>query len=1029
MKEVVIMNAVRKYAKLLVAAVPLAMVASPVNANQPNMSQYTVVPPMLSKSQTPLIMLALSKDHQLFFKAYSDYDDLDGDGTLEAEETTYNHGFLYYGYFDSKVCYEYDSSQNIFRPKALADENNYCTAGANQYWSGNFLNWASMTRMDTVRKLLYGGYRSTDTTSSTVLERAYLPNDAHSFAKYYNGNDLSKLAPVSAASGNGITICNTTVSNTALSQNVTSPPLIRVAEGNYSLWAANERWQCRWSDEKSETNGVSPEFGIASSNPPRGSDYVARVEVCVEDLDQGSCKRYPGGSYKPTGILQQYGDEGLVHFGLMTGSYNKNKSGGVLRKNIGKIDDEINVATDGTFKAVPNTGGIIGALDALRIVGYNHTGAGHLDGTYNNADNCAWSRNSFNDGQCRNWGNPVAEILTECYRYFGNKGANTNFNANDSSLLPNLKVAAWQDPITVENACANLNVIMINASTISYDGNGLAQFESDFNTNLTNLTKEVGDGEGITGNEYFVGENGTDNNQLCTAKTVSSLGEVKGTCPDAPRLEGTYKMAGAAYYAKTNDLRADREGDQTVTTYGVALAAALPVINIPVPGSATQKVQILPACRNASMNPAGNCALVDFKVFEAHQQDPADPSRYKGSFYVNWEDSEQGGDFDQDMWGIISYEITATQIKVTTKAHAQSTPDSLGFGYVISGTTQDGFHVHSGVNNFRYFDPDDDVSDCGSRCNVGGSATSHTYTIGESSAKLLEQPLFYAAKWGGFRDLNNDGTPDQAKEWDTVNNKTGALEPDGLPDNYFYATNPTQLEDQLKAVLNSIVRKTASGTNAAVVSNSSSGVGAVYQALYQPSMTVGSDSVSWVGKLHAVFIDQYGNLREDAGGVDADGNNTGPNGQLDGFDIDPVIEIVYDTALNDTIVKRYTTADGKNLVFSSSDRLNTLKPIWSAVDQLADMTNEQVRDQRTYGQWGETKGRHIFTFVDGDQNGVPAADEVIAFDTASITTAAGHHRYLDVEEDSLVNLVNYIRGDDSHPTYRNRTIDYDGNGR
>jgi type IV pilus assembly protein PilY1 len=42
------------------------------------------------------------------------------------------------------------------------------------------LNWAAMSRMDAVRKLLYGGMRSTDTSSTTVLERV-LPADRRPF--------------------------------------------------------------------------------------------------------------------------------------------------------------------------------------------------------------------------------------------------------------------------------------------------------------------------------------------------------------------------------------------------------------------------------------------------------------------------------------------------------------------------------------------------------------------------------------------------------------------------------------------------------------------------------------------------------------------------------------------------------------------------------------------------------------------------------------------------------------------------------
>jgi hypothetical protein len=69
--------------------------------------------------------------------------------------------------------------------------------GSSAEWSGNFLNWGSMSRMDAVRKILYGGLRSTDQTpaqapggnpnlAATVLERAYLPTDAHAWAKHYD---------------------------------------------------------------------------------------------------------------------------------------------------------------------------------------------------------------------------------------------------------------------------------------------------------------------------------------------------------------------------------------------------------------------------------------------------------------------------------------------------------------------------------------------------------------------------------------------------------------------------------------------------------------------------------------------------------------------------------------------------------------------------------------------------------------------------------------------------------------------------
>ena len=51
------------------------------------------------------------------------------------------------------------------------------------------------------------------------------------------------------------------------------------------------------------------------------------------------------------GILQQFGDDGSALFGLMTGTYKKNKSGGVLRKNVSAFSDELNVTTDGFLQS------------------------------------------------------------------------------------------------------------------------------------------------------------------------------------------------------------------------------------------------------------------------------------------------------------------------------------------------------------------------------------------------------------------------------------------------------------------------------------------------------------------------------------------------------------------------------------------------------------------------------------------------------------------------------------------------------
>ncbi len=1001
-----------------------------------DMSDYSAVPPLISDSTPPMVMLAMSNDHQLFYKAFTDYEDVNEDGVIDL---TYDNDIQYAGYFDSYKCYVYDSSQGRYEPVAIT-ANHYCNNASSNQWSGNFLNWATMTRIDQVRLILYGGYRSTDTATETVLERSHLPNDAHSFAKYYNGLDLGLLTPFNSVTtgvpntqSSGITICNTTYHpGSRRSQFVTDPPLARVARGNFSLWNAHERFQCLYHSSEGEhnngsanTNYNNPSItGIqASSSLPRYSDrlgdFNVRVVVCETGLLGGeSCKQYPDGNYKPVGLLQDYGEEADALFGLMTGTYNKSKSGGVLRKNIGDLSDEINTDTNGTFRGAPSSGGIIAAIDSLRIVNYNFNNGN--TGTYNDGagDNCRWGWNSFSNGQCRNWGNPLAEIMLECYRYFAGASPNSRFNTDDSGFFSDLTTQSWNNPQTADEPCSVLNVIAFNTNSISYDdaseldgSPGVADLDSTDNTEA--LTNRVGSGEGIHNNYWFVGNNGALNDQLCTAKYVTSLGKVEGSCPDAPRLEGSYRVAGLAHHARITDLRSDLEGDQVVNTFGVTLSAGVPRVNILVPGTTDEYVSILPACHNRSVR--GNCGLVDFKIVEQTRTG----TTASGSFYVNWEDSEQGGDYDQDMAGVLWYELTNSELRITTDVFAESTGDRMGFGYVVSGTEDDGFHVHSGIEGYSEYD-------C-NNCQVGNAPNTKIYEVGESTAKLLEQPLFYAAKWGGFTDSNNNDEPDVEAEWDS--------DGDGLPDNFVFAINPLKLKAQLEHVLDRITERTASGTAAAVNAQTGSGEGAIYQALYAPLINGTNESqVRWVGYLHGLFVDNRGRVREDTDG----------DGQLDADDY--LVEFAYDHDARKTFIYTYQV-DGDGDAIEPAEAIfemtsGVLNPIWDAPTELANVSN-YLANRTNYSDLANT-GRYIFTAFDRDGDGQvlapvystvnsgqsstnDGAHAFEAFNFALTGTTANDYRFLGFDSSAtqtdVDNLVNFIRGEEGIAGARTRTLD------
>lgn len=930
-----------------VLAVFIVLMGLTVGTAQAN-NNVSDTPLFVTPNVSPLVLLSMSNDHQLYFEAYPEFADLNDDGEVNA---TYSHDIDYYGYFDSYKCYSYSTTDDRFVPKgATADK--YCSSVEDADWSGNFLNWVSMARIDVVRKILYGGYRSVDTATTTVLERTYLPMDAHAWARYYDKADINLLTPFphhtsettettdsddntieigtgektfitkdfttdivlqrgdqvvikaigsntanntmwgvvqsSAVSGGSVTVdvsrfegsgtystwslenvsragisfCNVTYAGTGKSQEIDADPLIRVARGNYALWDSNERFQCNWREEESSSSRINfndigvTTLGANDRNPRRNVvglgelDYAARVEVCQFDLLGGeSCKQYPNGSHKPIGLLQEYGDNNAINFGLLTGSNLMNKSGGVLRKNIGSMNDEVNVDTDGTF-ATPDAdvGSIIRSLDLLRVYGYDHS-----DGRYNVTDNCPWGMSDFDDGECTGWGNPQSEIFLEAVRYFANSpgpgesGSNLQATADytfssENDRLEGLGKVEWQPPITEAAWCASPTHVNFNSSVASYDAETLGSAtdlpgidsvsanaaDTDNPSSVYGWTNAVGEGEGLHGENWFIGETGSLIDGLCTSKTLGSLAEARGLCPESPRLGGSYMAAGLAHYAYTNDLRPDLDrstyGEQFMTTYAVAMAPAVPQINIPLPGGSETRVRLLPACYNT--NTEGACAIVDFKVLS---QDVANGT---GSFLVNWEDSEQGGDYDMDMIGILSYEINNNNITVTTRTTADTSSQAMGFGYILSGTDGDGFHVTSGINDFDYTPPGNGYG-C-TKCNLLDDAEPRTYNLSTSGiANLLESPMFYAAKWGGF-DKSLDFPADNAS-WDTNGN--------GTPDNYYFAINPERLAEDLRNVFSDIIATSNSATSIATNSSRLDTDTTIFQAMF--------DSGEWFGDLLA----------------------------------------------------------------------------------------------------------------------------------------------------------------------------------
>ncbi|WP_175404529.1 pilus assembly protein [Endozoicomonas atrinae] len=913
-----------------------------------NVSIYSSSPSQGTTNSPPLVMLLMSNDHEMFKKSYSDNSDIDGDGVLDRQ---YNDDINYLGYFDSGWCYKYFDSK--FEPSAPATglNSHHCTTSASP-WSGNFLNWATMTRIDLVRRVFFGGKRSTDTSTDTILERASLSTQLDAFAKVYNGTDTNNYTPYSGS----ITICS-----------YGSSPAIRVARGSYFRWALTEGIQCQWDSD------------FSPSISDKLEELNLRVKVCVngkDTSDSGRCKKYPNGNYKPIGLLQQYGEGGEVLFGLMSGTINNRKKGGVVRRNIGKLSGNKNSAND----EVDLNSGIYNP--SVRGIIY------HMSEFY------------LQPGQ-KGFGNPIAEMYLDALRYFSGESAqNTNYNSDDSSY--GLYKESWSSPINSSNKCASCSIIIISSTLPSFDTDDLTLI-SDLPggtsiSSINSLTDTIGTLEGLRfPGKYFYG----GSNSICDSKNLTNLSSAIGICPSAPRQQGGYKGAGLSYYAVNNDVNSIIDGDQKIRTYIVQIENPTPELSVTVNGNVV------------SFSPVSDVVHYKSMTVESLSSDGK-----SGKFYFVWEDCEEiGCDNDFDASSSIEFcildgctpAISSSEIKITSRFEAKFTTSSPGFSYTISGTTEDGIY---GIY----------AKGPGGGLKQGqGTPISKIYTVSSgSTSAFLPSPLQLMAKYGGFTDLDSDGTPnhdadrdgtpDDSREWDNKNNLTGSLGADGIPDNYFFSNNPALLEEQLSRILKDIVSRISAASNVALVSNSASGVGTAVQALFRPKVK----EIGWVGLLNSLFIDASGNLREDTNGNDA----------LDDFSTDFAVNLFFDASVNQTLVQRYSSTDGgKTLVPQGSTvSLDDLKPVWSAHEELMDLTN--VLGQRTYSD-PSNMGRYMFTWIDSNNDGVVGASEEQPLITS--TFGGGNEGFLGVSSGTVDPLIKYIRGEDQ-PGYRSRSVDYDNDG-
>lgn len=473
--------------------------------------------------------------------------------------TTYDNNLRTLGYWDSDTCYTYVTTglptaltanqpgtgapAGYFRRSRAAT--NFQCGGAGEY-SGNFMNWAAQSAIDSLRYALTGGDRIYETASQTILQRADIPYDFYASGPYFPRK--------SAANANLYTPFTGTV---------------YIVSCRYVVY-------------------IGSAAAGSCGNPGTNGDKAvlrAAVEVCnsVEGpVRTDLCKLQPSGYYKPTGLMQQYADKiRFSAFGYALDSGNA-RYGGVLRapmKFVGQYayDSAFNRITNPAPEWDPTTGVFVDAPLALQS-GTTYSGVANYLNRFGRVTRASTALTTALTSSTMYKGNdPVGELYYEALRYIqgqaispqvlASNGAFTAAMYDGFPIYTSWLSSAVPDPIT--SVCQNTSIIQIadaythNDKTIP--GNSRTDGSGD-------SARSVGTGEP----DAVAWTNTVGAFEVANPAPSTSLTSSLGTT-NTGSSRAAYYIAGLAYWANTQSIRSDKPNIR-VKTY---------VINVDENGNGT----------------------------------------------------------------------------------------------------------------------------------------------------------------------------------------------------------------------------------------------------------------------------------------------------------------------------------------------------------------------------------------------------------------------------------------------------------
>ncbi len=465
----------------------------------------------IGSSYPPNVLLALSVEFPTAGAAYPVPFPTLNNGTFQNKK--------YLGYFDSEKCYRYNQTAGYFEPTSQLPSNNYCQGD----FSGNALNWMTMTTIDIFRQTMTGGnrargigtspsdYENGDSIGLTILRRAYVNKNQNGYLTYkLNGRSIDR----------------------SLAANIL-PPDVMPSSGNVSF----------------ENDGFKLIIGSKS--------YNVAVKVCdaTNPNREQNCRMYSSNNFKPEGLMQEYMKRmRFSAFGYLNQSGN-DVDGGVMRARMKSLLGEI--TADGVRLGAEineETGQFITNPDKDDADSSNVFNSGVIN-----------YLNKFGDSGSYKGNDPAGELFYAGLRYFRNKGnvpnylwpiqtANATANAKAKDSFP--VISKWNDPLIIGNEKKDTSKeVACRPNYLLYIGDTHTHHDNDL-PNFLGSTKEPVDD---IPTKTFI-----DKVLLAEGRAAFPYNDATGF--GSPSQNSNGGIVGLAYWARTQDIRTDIPGYQTLRT-------------------------------------------------------------------------------------------------------------------------------------------------------------------------------------------------------------------------------------------------------------------------------------------------------------------------------------------------------------------------------------------------------------------------------------------------------------------------------